>query len=123
VLHEAFYVASSGPSRPSSSTSEGRAIRARRLYAAAARRAQDLSAKLDADMESIREAVKLMAAAKRPIFYTGAARHQFRPGGLDAAARTGEPHGLSHHLDADGSRRLSGLGPELARHARHARHL
>ena len=27
--------------------------------------------KLDADMESIREAVKLMAAAKRPIFYTG----------------------------------------------------
>ena len=50
-------------------------------------------------------------------------RHQFRPRGLEAAARTGRGHRLSDHLDPDGARRLSGIGQELARHARHARHL
>ena len=50
-------------------------------------------------------------------------RHQFRPRGLEAAARTGRGHRLSDHLDPDGARRLSGVGQELARHARHARHL
>ena len=50
-------------------------------------------------------------------------RHQFRPRSLEAAARTGRSHRIPDHLDPDGPRRLSGLGQELARHARHARHL
>ncbi len=50
-------------------------------------------------------------------------RHQFRPRRQRALARTGQAHRLSHHLDADGARRLSRRRSAMARHARHARHL
>ena len=48
-------------------------------------------------------------------------RHQRRPAGLDAAARTGGADRLPGHLDPDGARRLSGLRQGLAGDARHAR--
>ena len=50
-------------------------------------------------------------------------RHQFRPEGEPAPARTRPADGLPDHVDADGSRRLSGVGQAVARHARDARHL
>ena len=50
-------------------------------------------------------------------------RHQFRTGSIEAAARPGRSHGFPDHLDPDGARRLSRDRQELAGHARHARHL
>ena len=50
-------------------------------------------------------------------------RDQFRAGGEPPAARAGQAHRLSDHLDPDGARRLCGLRSAMARHARHARHL
>ena len=73
--------------------------------------------------EAIRHAVALMARAERPVFYTGGGVINSGPAGEPAPARAGRRHRLSDHLDADGPRRLSGVRQELARHARHARHL
>ena len=50
-------------------------------------------------------------------FYTGRRPSSIRVRGEPAPARTGGGHGLSDHLHADGPRRLSGLGPEVARDA------
>ena len=75
------------------------------------------------DLEKIKAAVALMAGAKKPDHLYRRRRHQFRPGGQPSAARTGRADRLPDHLDADGPRRLSGIGQELARHAGHARHL
>ncbi|ATQ67634.1 MULTISPECIES: acetolactate synthase 3 large subunit [Methylosinus] len=72
ILHEAFYVASSGRPGPvvidipkdvqfASGTYTGPRNVHHKTY----------QPKLEGDTESIRRAVKMMAAAKRPIFYTG----------------------------------------------------
>jgi acetolactate synthase-1/2/3 large subunit len=66
--------------------------------------------------------VEAMETAERPVFYTGGGVINSGPAS-PAPARTGRGHGLSDHLDADGPRRLPGLGQELARHAGHARAL
>jgi len=64
----------------------------------------------------------MMAAAKRPVFYTGGGVINSGPVAAatlrELVALTGFP--ITSH--ADGSWRLSGLGRQLARHARHARH-
>ena len=124
VLHEAFYVATTG--RPGRSWSTCRRTCSSRRHLSSA--AQVGCARL------LRAAGEGRCRANPQG--RGAARHrqaagdlfrrrrdQFRPRGLEAAARAGRGHRLSDHLDADGPRRLSGLGHELARHARHARHL
>ena len=79
--------------------------------------------KVQGDLDKIKAAVELMATRQAADHLYRRRRHQFRPGGQPSAARTGRPDRLPDHLDADGARRLSGLGQELARHARHARHL
>ena len=75
------------------------------------------------DQNAMRAAVELIATAKRPLFYTGGGVINSGAGGFEAAARIREDDRLPGDLDADGPRRLSGLGQALARHARHARHL
>ena len=124
VLHEAFYVASTGRPGPVVIDIPKDVQFARGAYTPP-RNAQHKTyqPKLDGDMDAIREAVKHDGGGQAADLLHRRRRHQFRPGGLDAAARTGRADRLSHHLDADGARRLSGLGRELARHARHARHL
>ena len=68
----------------------------------------------------IRKALQLLLAAKRPYIYTG--------GGVllsNATRRTahpGEHAGLPRHQHADGPGRLPGVGPQVPRHAGHARH-
>ena len=64
-----------------------------------------------------------MSHASKPLLYTGGGVINSGPQGEPAAARAGQAHGLSHHLDADGARRLPGVRQGVARHARHARHL
>jgi hypothetical protein len=51
-----------------------------------------------------------MANAQAPDLLYGRRRHQFRPDREPKLlARTGESHGLSGHVHADGSRRLPSL--------------
>ncbi len=80
--------------------------------------------KLDADMEAIREAVEMMAAAKRPVFYTGGGVINSGPKRASTLLRefvglTGFP--ITSTLMGLGAYPAS--GKQLARHARHARHL
>lgn len=72
VLHEAFYVALNGRPGPVVIDIPKDVQFARGTYAPP-RNAhhKTYQPKLDADMETIRTAVRMMAAAKRPVFYTG----------------------------------------------------
>ena len=112
IIHEAFQVATTGPSRPGRRRHpEGRAVR----DAASTRRRQARSAaSYQPDRSratSTRSARRstLMAAAKRPVIYSGGGVINSGPGGEPAAARAGRADRLSDHLDADGPRRLSGV--------------
>jgi acetolactate synthase-1/2/3 large subunit len=72
VLHEAFYVASSGRPGPVVIDIPKDVQFARGLYAPPRSAAhKTYHPRLDADVETIRQAVRMMAAAERPIFYTG----------------------------------------------------
>jgi acetolactate synthase-1/2/3 large subunit len=72
ILHEAFYVAASGRPGPVVVDIPKDVQFARGLYEPPRSAAhKTYHPRLDADMDQIREAVRLMAAAKRPIFYTG----------------------------------------------------
>jgi acetolactate synthase-1/2/3 large subunit len=65
----------------------------------------------------------MMAAAKRPVFYTGGGVINSGPEASQLLRELVELTGFPDHLDADGPRRLSGERRELAGHAGHARHL
>ncbi len=125
VLHEAFYVATTGRPGPVVVDVPKDVQFAIGTYHPPRKSDVHVSyaPRVKGDAAQIRKAVALLASAKRPVIYTRRRRHQFRAGGLETAARTGRGHRLSDHLDPDGARRLSGVGQELARHARHARHL
>jgi acetolactate synthase-1/2/3 large subunit len=73
VLHEAFYVATSGrPGPVLVDDAQGRAIRGRHLPSAAqVRRACLLQPAGEGDAMQIRKAVALLASAKRPVIYSG----------------------------------------------------
>ena len=72
ILHEAFYVASSGRPGPVVIDIPKDVQFARGVYTPPAGAGhKTYHPKLDADMDAIRTAVAMMAAAKRPIFYTG----------------------------------------------------
>ena len=78
---------------------------------------------LKAESRSVEALVEMLAAAERPVLYTGGRHHQFGAGRFATAVRTRAGHRRASHLDADGSRRLSCLRATVARHARYARHL
>jgi acetolactate synthase-1/2/3 large subunit len=72
VLHEAFYVASSGRPGPVVIDIPKDVQFARGTYAPPRGvHHKTYQPKLDADIELVREAVRMMTSAKRPIFYTG----------------------------------------------------
>ena len=125
VLHEAFYVATTGrpgpvvvdvPKDVQFATGTYHPPRKSDVHVSYAPRVKG-------DAAQIRKAVALLASAKRPVIYSG--------GGVINSGREAskllrelvEVTGFPDHLDLDGARRLSGVGQELARHARHARHL
>ena len=124
VLHEAFHIAASGRPGPVVVDIPKDIQFAKGIYSRpknSSTRATGPSSR--ATSTGSRQAVELMAHAKRPLFYTGGGVINSGPRGQPAAARAGQAHRLSDHLDADGARRLSGLRSAMARHARHARHL
>ncbi len=112
VLHEAFYVASTGRPGPVVVDVPKDVQFAVGTYHPPRKSDVHVSytPRVKGDAMQIRKAVALLASAKRPVIYTGGRRHQFRPGSLKAAARTGRGHRLSHHFDLDGAGGLSGIG-------------
>ena len=125
VLHEAFYVATTGRPGPVLVDVPKDVQFAIGTYHPPRKSDVHVSytPRVKGDAAQIRKAVALLASAKRPVIYSGGGVINSGPRGLEAAARSGRGDRLSDHLDADGARRLSGTGQELARHARHARHL
>ena len=125
VLHEAFYVATTGRPGPVVVDVPKDVQFALGTYHPPRKSDVHVSyaPRVKGDAAQIRKAVALLASAKRPVIYSGGGVINSGPRSLETAARAGRGHRLSDHLDPDGARRLSGLGQELARHARHARHL
>ena len=124
VLHEAFHIAASGRPGPVVVDIPKDIQFAKGTYSKPKEfQHHGYRPKLKGDLDKIKQAVDMMAAAKRPLFYTGGGVINSGRAGQRSAARTGQAHRLSHHLDADGARRLSGRRSAMARHARHARHL
>ena len=89
VLHEAFYVASSGRPGPGGHRHpQGRAVCARRLRPAAQRRAQDLSSQARRRHGGDAAGRAHDGGGEASDLLHGRRRHQFRTRGVDAAART-----------------------------------
>ena len=108
VLHEAFHIASSGRPGPvvvdipkDIQFAKGNYFRPNTFHH------QGYKPKLKGDPDRIKQAVELMASAKRPLFYTGGGVINSGPRSQQAAARVREAHRLPGHLDPDGARRLS----------------
>ena len=122
ILHEAFYIASHGRPGPVVVDIPKDVQFATGAYAFQKNiQHKTYRPQLKGDLDAIRHAVEMMAAAEEADLLHRRRRHQFRPARLDAAARTRPRDRLPDHLDADGARRLSGLRQAMARHARHAR--
>ena len=107
VLHEAFHIAASGRPGPVVIDIPKDIQFAKGVYS----KPKDFphtgyKPKLKGDIEKIKQAVELMANAKRPMFYTGGGVINSGKAASDAA-RTGQADRLSDHLDADGPRRVS----------------
>ena len=124
TLHEAFHIAASGRPGPVVVDIPKDVQFATGTYSKPENfQHKGYRPKLKGDPDKIRQAVEMMAAAKRPLFYTG--------GGVINSGIAASEHlrelvkltGLSHHLHTDGARRLPRRRSEMAWHARHARHL
>ena len=122
VLHEAFYIARSGRPGPVVIDIPKDVQFATGVYAPPKNiQHKTYQPQLKADLAKIKQAVAMMAKAKKPIFYTGGGVINAGPMASTLLRELVGADGLSDHFDLDGPRRLSGLGQELARHARHAR--
>jgi acetolactate synthase I/II/III large subunit len=107
ALHEAFHIAASGRPGPVVVDIPKDIQFAKGTYAKPKEfQHRGYQPKLKGDLDKIKQAVEMMAAAKRPLFYTG--------GGVVNSGRA-----ASDLL----TRRISCRRPAVARHARHARHL
>ena len=110
IIHEAFHVATTGRPGPVVVDIPKDVQFAKGIYTPPQTAPRtSYQPKVQGDLDKIKAAVELMAAAQAADHLFRRRRHQFRPGGQPAAARTGRPHRLPDHLDADGARRLSGV--------------
>ena len=105
VLHEAFHIAASGRPGPVVVDVPKDIQFAKGVYS----KPKDFphtgyKPKVKGDIEKIKQAIELMAHAKRPLFYTGGGVVNSGKRGERPAARAGQAHRLSDHLDADGAR-------------------
>ena len=108
VLHEAFHIAKSGRPGPVVVDIPKDIQFAKGIYSKPTEFPhKGYKPQLKGDPTASRQAVELMAHAKRPLFYTGGGVINSGPEASHAAARTRQAHRLSDHLDADGARRLS----------------
>jgi acetolactate synthase-1/2/3 large subunit len=79
--------------------------------------------KTEPELGSIVRAIELMAAAERPVFYTGGGIINAGPEASRLLRELVRTTGFPHHLHPDGAGRLSRVRSAMARHAGHARHL
>ena len=124
ILHEAFYVATTGRPGPvvvdipkDVQFAKGKYIGPTNIQHKTYR------PRVKPDQNAVKAAVELIAKAKRPIFYTGGGVINSGPTASKLLREFVKMTGIPGDLDLDGARRLSGLRQALARHARHARHL
>ncbi|MHC2316177.1 thiamine pyrophosphate-dependent acetolactate synthase large subunit-like protein [Bradyrhizobium diazoefficiens] len=125
VLHEAFYVATTGRPGPvlvdvpkdvqfaTGTYHPPRKSDVHRSYAP----------RVKGDATQIRKAVSLLANAKRPVIYSGGGVINSGPEATKLLRELVEVTGFPITSTRDGPGRVSGVGQELAWHARHARHL
>ena len=107
VIHEAFYIATTGrPGPVVVDIPKDVQFKKAPLYRPREYPPPTYRPKLDPDASAIRSAVQLMAAAKRPVIYSGGGIINSGPGSEHAAARARAADRLSHHLDPDGAGRL-----------------
>ena len=119
MLHEAFYIAANGRPGPVVVDIPKDIQFAKGMYQPPKNvEHKTYRPQLKGDPDKIRQAVEMIAKAKRPVFYTGGGIINSGTRGERPAARTRAAHRLSDHLDADGARRLSGVRSAMARHAR-----
>ncbi len=124
ALHEAFHIASSGRPGPVVVDIPKDIQFAKGTYSRPKEfQHKGYRPKLKGDPDKIKHAVEMMAAAKRPLFYTGGGVINSGRKASELLRELVKLTGLSHHLDIDGARRLSRRRSAMARHARHARHL
>jgi acetolactate synthase-1/2/3 large subunit len=124
IIHEAFHVARPAVRDRSWSTFRRTCSSPPAPISPQARAAhRELPAALQGDLDKIRAAVEMMAGARKPIIYSGGGVINSGPEASHLLRELVDLTGFPDHVDADGPRRLSGIGQELAGHARHARHL
>ena len=124
VLHEAFYVASSGRPGPvvvdipkDIQFAKGNYFRPKEFQH------QGYKPKLKGDPDKIKAAIELMGKAKRPLFYTGGGVINSGNAASERLRELVKLTGFPDHVDADGAGRVSRVRSAVAGHARHARHL
>ena len=91
ILHEAFYVASNGRPGPVVIDIPKDVQFASGAYSRPTTNVstRPIGPRIKGDIDAIKAAVELMAAAKRPVFYTGGGVINSGPQASDAAARAG----------------------------------
>jgi acetolactate synthase-1/2/3 large subunit len=126
VIHEAFHIATSGRPGPvviDLPKDVQVATATYRKPGTGALPHRGYRPQVKADQALIEAAVEMMAAAERPILYTGGGHHQCRPECQQNAARAAASDRRTRDLHADGAWMLPIDASGVPRHARHARHL
>ena len=124
ILHEAFYVATNGRPGPVVVDVPKDVQFAKGTYIGPSNiQHKTYRPRVKPDQNAVRAAIDLIADSQAADLLYRRRRHQFGPGGIQAAARIRQADRLPGDLDLDGSRRFPGFRQALARHARHARHL
>ena len=103
VIHEAFHIATSAAPARSSSTSPRTSRSPPRATASPARSStRPIARRSKADPPQIEQVVDMLAAAERPILYTGGGIINSGPGASQLLRELARDHRRAGHLDADG---------------------
>ena len=124
VMHEAFYIATTGrPGPVVVDIPKDVQFKKARYVGPENIKHQTYRPKLDPDESAIRTAVQMMAAAKRPVIYSGGGIINSGPEASRLLRELVASDGFSRHLDLDGPWRIPRVRQAMARPHRHARHV
>jgi acetolactate synthase-1/2/3 large subunit len=124
VMHEAFYVAKSGRPGPVVIDLPKDILINKAPYREATTQShRSYRPRTEPDAKAIRDAVRLLKRARRPIVYAGGGVINAGPEASRLLREFVRMTGHALHQYADGAWRLSGGRPAIPWHAWHARHL